>query len=446
MERKNPGVKKIKTEFIVIGAGLAGLTVTSELLSKGRNVLCIEGCDEVGGLARNVVFRDHIFDIGGHRFFTEDETLRLWLKQLVGDELIRVRRRSRIYLNGRLIDYPISTLNAFLGMGVGKSFHVLAGYLQARLTRTGSQENFEKWVTARFGRALYDLYFGPYTQKVWGRDPKEISAEWAQQRIQLISLTQAVIKSVFRFGAVPKTFASHFDYPKKGIGRIAAALQSKIEARGPNLITGQPVRQIRQGKDGSFEVETAVGRVFESRKIISTIPLPKLAEALGEKIPEGALKYRSLRCVFLIVNRPKVTDDTWMYFSGPETIFSRLHEPKNWSADMAPGDGTSLCLEIFCDEGDDIWSMPSSELHEKCVADLRRLGLIEESDVEARLIYASATHIPCTWWVTRRNCGIFTTPSRVIRDCRCWAAREDSDTTIWIRSSTRPLYLLEEYK
>ncbi len=358
------------------------MTAASELLSTGREVLVVEAADEVGGLARNVVVRDYIFDIGGHRFFTEKEYLRQWLRELLGDELIIIKRRSRIYLNGRLIDYPISTINAFFGMGVGRSLNVLAGYIKARMSASGPQENFEQWVVARFGRPLYDLYFGPYTKKVWGRDPAQISAEWAEQRIQLLSLTHAIYKSLVNIGPRPKTFAAHFDYPKKGIGRIAAALQRKIEAKNGKIICGRSVKKIALDQSGRFQVETQNGSSYEAAQVVSTIPLSKLASALGEPFHAGALEYRSLRCVFLIIKRPKVTDDTWMYFSGPGTIFSRLHEPKNWSAAMVPGEQTSLCLEVFCDEGDEIWNMPSSQLHDHCIRDLEKLGLLAGGDVE----------------------------------------------------------------
>ncbi|MBZ0272901.1 FAD-dependent oxidoreductase [bacterium] len=365
--------------YIILGGGLAGLTMADELLARGNEATVLEAAPEVGGLARNIEVRGHLFDIGGHRFFSDKQEINDWFRALMEGEIVEVIRKSRILMNGRFADYPLRPVNAFFGMGPMQSLKIVLGYLNVVGRNGGPQENFEDWVVARFGRPLYDIYFGPYTEKAWGVDPTRISAEWAAQRIQLVSLTEAVRKAVLPSKDSPRTYVSRFMYPRRGIGRITQRLAERVRSRGGDIRLKHAVEAIE--KRGSQYAVSAGGATFEGDRIVSTIPVPLLANFLGEPMGEGALEYRCLRCVFLLLNRPRVTDDTWIYVPDRNVTFARIHEPKNWSREMVPGDGTSLCLEVFCTEGDEIWNMPGDELHRLCVDDLARLKFIDPGDV-----------------------------------------------------------------
>ncbi|MCC6158058.1 MAG: FAD-dependent oxidoreductase [Deltaproteobacteria bacterium] len=370
----------VRLRYVILGGGLAGLTCADELLRRGHDAVCVEAQREVGGLARNLVVQDHIFDIGGHRFHSDNPEIIAWIQDLLGDELLTVERRSRILLAGRFADYPLRPVNAFFGMGPKKSFEVLAGYLRVAASSRGETDNFEDWVVSRFGRALYDIYFGPYTRKVWGIDPRRISATWAAQRIQLLSLAQAVRKAMFPAPGGPRTLVSSFFYPRNGIGRIAIRIAKRSESRGGRIVTGQAVRGVARDGDG-FRVELASGETLRGDRVVSTIPIGLAANMLGIDVSAGALEYRSLRCVQVLLRRPRVTSDTWIYTPDSDIIFARIHEPKNWSPHLVPGDGTSLCLEVFCTEGDELWNMDGEELHRRCVNDLARLGFIDAGEV-----------------------------------------------------------------
>lgn len=366
----------------ILGGGLAGLTCADALLARGHSVVCLEAQAEIGGLARNVVVDQHIFDIGGHRFHSTNSDLLRWVDELMGDEFIVVERKSRILMDGRFSDYPLRPLNALRGVGLGRSIRFVAGYLSAAVDGRGEHDNFEDWVKARFGQPLYDVYFGPYTRKVWGIDPRKISATWAAQRIQIPSLLSAIQSAFMELGSKPRTLVSSFRYPRRGIGRIAARLGDRVRSRGGEILISSPVSGIAPTPDG-FDIAYGGPRPGSVRvdRVISTMPVGLTANLLGIKIPPGMLTYRCLRCVMILLNRPRVTDDTWIYTPEEDIVFGRIHEPKNWSRDLAPGDGTSLCLEVFCTEGDERWNMSSEDLHRRCVDDLCRLGFIEAGEV-----------------------------------------------------------------
>jgi len=369
---------------LILGGGLAGLTCAHELAKAGCKVTVLEKLDVVGGLARNVTRGDGMFDLGGHRFFTAKPEMLVWLRELIGDELRQVGRKSRILLGGKFFDYPLRPVNAIFGFGLRRSANILWQYAGAALDRALSPQadlSFEDWVVARFGRALYDIYFKPYTEKVWGLRCEDISAEWAEQRIQLLNLPDAVWRAVRPGRESPKTYAQEFWYPAAGIGLIAETLARRVRELGGRVVTGCNVEHVAVVKNAVAEVAGG-GKTYKASTVISTIPLTLLGRMFGAA-PDalGNLSFRALRCVYLILNMTQVTDDSWLYFPEREILFGRSHEPRNWWPALAPKGRTSLCLEVFCNEGDRFWEMDEKELAAACAADLDRLGLVKREQV-----------------------------------------------------------------
>lgn len=369
---------------LILGGGLAGLTCAHELAQKGVPVTVLEKLPAVGGLARNVTHRDAGFDLGGHRFFSADPRLIQWLHDLAGDELLQVPRKSRILMGGKFFDYPLRTANAIAGFGLQDTYRILADYTEAAFRRALSSDadiSFADWVLHRFGRRLYDLYFRPYTEKVWGMPCEQISADWAAQRIQLLSLTDAVWQAVRPGRNAPKTYAQDFWYPKSGIGILGERLAQRVRDLGGVIHTGRAVERITRRGSRVTSV-TAGGEKFNADIVISTLPLNLLGKMIGAPADAvSALRYRAIRCVYLLLDTEQVTDDTWLYFPEADIVFGRSHEPPNWSRQLAPAQGTSLCLEVFCHQGDEQWSRPENELADACVADLDRLGLVKPAQV-----------------------------------------------------------------
>jgi len=93
------------------------------------------------------------------------------------------------------------------------------------------------------------------------------------------------------------------------------------------------------------------------------------------------LQYRAMVFLYLMLDKPRVTDDHWIYFPAKEDIFNRISEIRNFSEDTVPDGQTSLCVEITCNEGDYLWSTPNHELFEQSVESLVRAGLIRHEEV-----------------------------------------------------------------
>ena len=153
---------------VILGAGPAGLTAAYELVRRGVRPLVLEKDDVVGGLARTVRYKGFLFDIGGHRFFTKVSLVEQMWREVLGPDLLARSRLSRIYYRGKFFQYPLEPLNAVIGLGPAESLRCALSYLRARLAPRKPEDDLETWISNRFGRRLFEIFFRTYTEKVWG--------------------------------------------------------------------------------------------------------------------------------------------------------------------------------------------------------------------------------------------------------------------------------------
>ena len=378
---------------IVIGGGPAGLTAAYELSKAGIKSIVLEKGARVGGIARTEVYKGYRMDIGGHRFFTKvGEVEALW-SEILGDDFIVRPRLSRIYYDRKFILYPLRFADALSKLGVRRSSLILLSYLRSQLFPYRAENTFEEWVSNRFGRRLYRIFFKTYTEKVWGIPCSQISAEWAAQRIQGLSLPRAVWNAIFgqRGGAV-KSLIEQFDYPRLGPGMLWERTQQLLEARGDEVCLNADVVKVMHtlGRATGVVVRRD-GReeTIEADAIISSMPISELVMKLDPPAPEvvrdcaGRLTYREFVTVGLLVNQAQLFPDNWIYIHSPEVRVGRIQNFKNWSPDMVPDPSkTFVGLEYFCTVDDDLWRMSDEALIRLGTSELDQMGLAKVTDVE----------------------------------------------------------------
>ncbi len=378
---------------VVLGGGLTGLAAGCVLTRAGRKIKVFEKDAEVGGLSRTIVKDGFRFDLGGHRFFTRDEKLNSFVQKLMGGELIKVRRTSKIHMRGKYFDYPLRPLNAVFGLGIGTTAKILADYGREKargLLRKTEPVSLEDWVVGNFGRTMFDIYFREYSEKVWGLDCSRISAEWVERRIQRLSLAKAVKNAVFRAGSrdVP-TLVDSFTYPRLGIGRMSDRLVEEIERRN-EVFTGATVERINRSGFTVRSVEVKIGEernVVRGEEFVSSLPLPHVVRMLNPSPPADVLeaamrlRFRDLVVVAVMVDRRRVTDLTWIYIPEQRIPFGRIHEPANWSEEMAPEGKTAVVTEYFSFRGDRIWNTDDGMLIDLTAENLEALGFISKREV-----------------------------------------------------------------
>jgi protoporphyrinogen oxidase len=384
----------------IIGAGPAGLTAAYLLSKSGVPVTVLEADPTyVGGIARTATYKGFRFDIGGHRFFSKSKEVEdLWTEILPHDMLERPRS-SRIYYRGQFFAYPLRAGEALRKLGPVESCRCVLSYLKARAFPIIQPRSFEDWVTNQFGRRLFSIFFKTYTEKVWGMSCKEISADWAAQRIKGLSLKTAILNALLpkkkakRRDQVVKTLIDTFRYPRKGPGMMWEVCADKITALGGVVQMGR--RVVHSFYDADRELwqlthEDGAGnrRVTEAGHVISSAPLRQLAHAISPWLSDralhaaDALRYRDFLTVMLILQDREQFADNWIYIHDPSVKVGRVQNFKSWSPEMVP-DPTLCCygLEYFCFEGDGLWTASDVELIERAKTELEQIGLAKRGDV-----------------------------------------------------------------
>ena len=425
---------------VIIGAGPAGLTAAYELLKKGKGeykVTILEESGAIGGISRTVRYNGNRMDIGGHRFFSKDDSVMAWWKNLMPmqgkpsfddkklgrekalaqggpdpettDRVMLVRQRvSRIYYLKKFFDYPVSMKwQTFKNMGFVRTMKAGFSYLKAALVKK-PEDCLENFYINRFGRVLYSMFFEGYTEKLWGRHPREISADWGSQRVKGLSIT-AVIKDMFgklvpgKNRKVETSLIEEFIYPKYGPGQLWETAADEIRGMGGEIIMNASVKGINN-KDGKIESVTYTldgeEKTMEGDIFISSMPVKDLVNGMKDVPADMAeiaagLPYRDFVTVGLLVNKLNLVNETniktlgnivpdcWIYVQDVGVKLGRIQIFNNWSPYMVsdPEKTVWIGLEYFCDEGDDFWNLSDDECVKLAINELVKMGVVDREEV-----------------------------------------------------------------
>ncbi|MDD5254551.1 MAG: NAD(P)/FAD-dependent oxidoreductase [Candidatus Omnitrophica bacterium] len=384
---------------VIIGAGPAGLAAAHKLSGYGIEAQIVEKGPVVGGLSRTVRHGDFYFDIGPHRFFTRHKPVLQWWQETLGADFIRVSRRTRIYYGNKYFNYPLSIREVLCKLGVRHWLPVFLSYLKARMAVSPSEKSFEQWVQNRFGNRLYQLFFKNYTEKIWGIPCAQIAADWAAQRIKGVSLAAALRNAIVKDNAGNvRSFIKEFHYPRMGAGMMYEAAAARLLKKGVKISFDSEVIEVIHDNTRIIKVvcrHSGSGRVseVEGSDFCSTMPLDQLIRCLKpaphKKIIDicNNLTYRGLLLVHLVLEKKEVFADNWIYVHSPEVRLGRIQNYKNWSPDMVPDSGkTTLSLEYFCTEGDELWSLQDHEAVALGGLELQKLGIARPQEIKSAFV------------------------------------------------------------
>jgi protoporphyrinogen oxidase len=388
-----------RRRVVIMGAGPAGLTAAYELFKRDIPVTILEkDPKQVGGLARTVEHRGYRFDIGGHRFFSKNQEVEDLWTEILGDEMLNRGRLSRIYYRGRFFAYPIKAANALWNLGPIEAMRCLASYAWARMRPVKNPRSLEDWVRNQFGWRLFSIFFKTYTEKVWGISTKELSADWAAQRIKSLDLWLVIRSALLpkrkakNRGEVVTTLIDKFRYPRFGPGQMWERVAEIGRKKGSPVLFGRSIDQVIH-EDGAVtsvvvrmprgEAEEHVGTDF-----VSSIPIRELIARLDPPAPDAvrraaeSLSYRDFISIALMIDRADVFPDNWIYIHDPSVKVGRIQNFKNWSPDMVPDQSkTCLGLEYFCFEGDGLWTSDDAALIALATTELAQLGICSADQV-----------------------------------------------------------------
>jgi protoporphyrinogen oxidase len=307
-------------------------------------------------------------------------------------------RSSRIYYRGRYFSYPLKAAEALKKLGVIESARCVLSYMKARAWPHANPRSFEDWVTNQFGARLFNIFFKTYTEKVWGMSCKEISADWAAQRIKGLSLKTAILNALFpkkpkAGGEVIKTLIDTFRYPRKGPGMMWEACARRVEELGGTLHVGRRVVRCHYEAERRLWTVTSESpggdlQTVEAEHVISSAPIKQLVRGITPWLSEAAcraadsLRYRDFLTVMLILKDRDQFRDNWIYIHDPSVKVGRVQNFKSWSPEMVPDPGLNCYgLEYFCFEGDGLWASSDADLIALAKRELAQIGLAAAVDV-----------------------------------------------------------------
>jgi protoporphyrinogen oxidase len=388
-----------RRHVVIMGAGPAGLTAAYELFKHDVPVTILEQDPvQVGGLARTVEHKGYRFDIGGHRFFSKNQEVEDLWTEILGDQMLTRGRLSRIYYRGRFFAYPIKAANALWNLGPLEAARCLASYAWARIRPVKNPRSLEDWVRNQFGWRLFSIFFKTYTEKVWGISTKELSADWAAQRIKSLDLWLVIRSALLprraakNRGEVVTTLIDKFRYPRFGPGQMWERVAEISRDKGSPVRFGRSIERVKHDGQAvtSVVVRTPQGHLEEhaGTNFVSSIPIRELIARLDPPAPEAvrraaeSLGYRDFISIALMIDRAEVFPDNWIYIHDPSVKVGRVQNFKNWSPDMVPDQSkTCLGLEYFCFEGDGLWTSDDDALVALATRELAQLGICSPEQV-----------------------------------------------------------------
>ena len=424
-------------KVIIIGAGPAGITAGYELLKQSNEyeVTILEESPYAGGISRTEVYNGHRMDIGGHRFFSKSQEVNDWWEQIMpmqgapaydDDKLNRdvpleqggpdpakedrvMLNRSRIshiYYKRKFFEYPVKmNADTIKNMGFGTTMQAGFSYLGSMVAKkpVNSLENF---YINQFGRKLYSMFFEGYTEKLWGRHPRDIDPSWGAQRTKGLSITEIVKDATRKFfhkesKEVNTSLIGAFKYPKLGPGQLWECAAADFEKMGGSIHYNCRVIRINTEGDKVDSVTCAVdGIVIEEKAdiVISSMPIKDLIIGMSNvpaNVQEVARKlpYRDFVTVGLLVPKLRISNttymrtlgnvipDTWIYVQDPGIKMGRIQIFNNWSPYLVenPEKTVWVGLEYFCNEGDRYWNMTDEEWIQFATKELVHMGILSES-------------------------------------------------------------------
>ncbi len=359
---------------VIVGGGVAGLVSAHLLQEAGCETVVLEKFHTVGGLARSYQYDDFVFDIGPHRFHTENPVVKAYLDRVIQGDGTWFPRVSEVYFKGAYYSWPIKPRNL---LQLPKPLAARAAVdLAINSFREYEVSSFEDYVLRQYGPTLYREFFAGYSHKFLGIHPRDTHPDWAKTGInraiidenaQMQNLSQLLRATLAQSAAKDV----HYLYPTRGMHQAWAKLSAQLIAAGGQIHTGSPAAL--EGAGGRVRRVRAGDRVFEPSVVIWTGPITQAMEQLGHEPAE--LPYLGLLIYNVCLEGEVPRGYQWCYYGARDLLINRISIPRNFSRETAPSGGTGLCVEVTCMVGDERWRH-AERLTDWVVDDLVKVGLI----------------------------------------------------------------------
>ena len=361
-------------KIVIVGAGIAGLTLAYQLSKEGKEVILIEKEKAVGGLSKSFHYDDFIFDIGPHRFHTDNKEVMDFILEVLKDDKIIIPRSSGVWMFDKYFDWPLKR-NALFKL----PFHIMVKSGLDLFTKPKMKGNsFEDYILSRYGKTLYKIFFKPYTEKFLKYDCSQIHRDWAQAGVDRAVIDKRVkmdsLFDVIKNTLLPKPVDTKFYYPKTGgIDVFSERLKEMITDNKGKVLTASEVTSITTEKGKITEITINNKEKVKPELLIWSGPVDTATKLLG--LPDPKLEYLSVVCCNVMLDAPPRINYQWTYYGGDTTVFNRVSIPTLFNKITAPKGKSGICVELACMENDIVWKNPE-HLRTPIEESLLKVGLI----------------------------------------------------------------------
>jgi len=382
----------------------------------GFPVTVLERDEAVGGMGRTITMgAEYAADFGPHTFHIRetDESRRVLdaIRPFFGPDPLILTRGTRVLLQGKEYVYPLELLQVLTGVSPLLSARIVTDYLLATIKTSFSkpkkEDSFEEWGVRNLGRTLYDLCFGIYSARVWGLPTGQISSKQAQ-RVAKLNLKNIILR-VLGIRADPATYFTKYMYPRAGISVLFESMAAEVRKSGNCIKLNAPVVRLERDADRIARVvyrENGQEQSLTCDLVLSTLPLPALVSMMSPSLPAAVvdhaqrLRYRSLKLIYIVLERKQMTDYHWVYLLDEHFRVNRLSEQKNVSPHMVPPDKTVLCIELSLWNDEPLWQESDESIYRLALRDLMKMGY---GVTEAEVASYHVTDIPTAYPVYELN-------------------------------------------
>jgi protoporphyrinogen oxidase len=372
-------------KIAVIGGGLAGLSAAYHL-SEDEPVV-FEREREIGGLCRSFRQDGFTFDCTGHLIHLKTPYIKELISKLLPDAFYSHERRAVIHSKSVATPYPFQANTYGLPPEVVKE--CLVGFVESMQSGGPAPANFHDWAVHMFGTGIAKHFMLPYNEKFWKRDLKTINPDWASWAIPKPSLEE-VVNGALGLTNKGMGYNPRFIYPKSGgIDCLPRAFAEAL----PNIYTRQTVEHIDPRRK---VVRLESGREDTYDALVSTLPLPKLFQILGDTPDSLRWAAAKLQAVSVLninigVDRPNVSDQHWIYFPEEQFIFSRAGFPMNFTSAAVPPGASSIYIEITHRPEA---TFDLEQVYDRALHDLEHCGILQAGD---RVLTRHVFDIKCAY-------------------------------------------------
>lgn len=353
-----------KTDNLIIGAGISGMTFASE----SKDYLIVEREDEVGGYCRTIRRGEYVWDFAGHFFhFKTDRFKKKFIDSVPSSEYVDRVKKTFIYYKDRLIDYPFQTNIHELD----KDEFIDCLYDLFNKEEKDEYENFLDMLYGKFGKSITEKFLKPYNEKLYAVDLSRLDKD-AMGRFFPYADVKAIISNMKEHKN--SSYNNTFLYPKRGAQLIIDILSRDIDF--DKVLLGTTVVSVDLA---AHRAVLSNGDTVEYRHLVNTAPFNTFL-SLTNRDDLIALSDRLTYNKVLVFNlgfnkKSTYSEEHWLYFPDKSFNFYRVGFYDN----ILGADKLSMYIEIGYPKEARVTEEEIGRQLDLTLENLKRAGITDDS-------------------------------------------------------------------